>query len=525
MTPSVRGVGVWVARASLWQETADTGAMLTHADINQPDQTSGDRPEAQGQPMQDMAQLLQVEDDVRLTEMLCPGTDMLLWPMVRTPFLRLILSDLLYSTPIPTTAASGGRKDRALGLAEAVAHNTLHSGLKGRVLIRASVMGGDRVDGKRYHRLVDGFVSRAADQTVVLEDLMGTRVPRNRWNAQVWYHDPILALANIRGRRAANGHAETADALIAIVEERARACLGWTLPEDQRAWFKSLVVRYIARAPTLMRAYRRLLKRLGTEVLIAEEACYGNAMVCLVAAAKSLGIKTAEFQHGMVSKGHDAYVLAPTLAQSSAYKAMLPDYFLGYGEWWNTQLGVPVEPVIIGNPDATKKQEQVRSMPRAEDRDRRILVLGDGIESVKYTEFATTLAAALPQYKVIFRPHPLERGHFASTYPNNRFDAVEIDHNPSIYQSLADSHAVIGEVSTGLFEAMGLADRIFLWATEKSRVFVPEHPFETFGDVTELATALTSPRPSALLEWSAEDIWASGWQARYDRFLEEMLSK
>jgi len=466
----------------------------------------------------DMERLLAVENDVRLTTMVCPGTDLLLWPMVRTPFLRLILSDLLYDTPIPAAPAAG-RKTRMLGLAQAGLHNLTSRDQKARVLIRSSPMGGDLRHGKRFHRISDYFVDHDPAGTVVLEDLGGSALPRNRYNRRVKYHDPILIRATLAAHSSVGQHIGTAKVLVDLLETRAKDHLGWALPSKSRDWYLALVARYIARARYLLTGYTAMLRRVSPKLLIAEEACYGNTMICLIAAARSLGITTAENQHGMVSKGHDVYALAPILAASAAYKKMLPDFFLGYGPWWNAQLQVPVTPVVIGNPHGDMMRSTIKPLSGSKTG---ILVLGDGVESNKYIKLACDLASALPDRKITLRPHPQEREFFAKNYPTGQIDAVTIDRSPDIYASLAASHIVISEMSTGLFEALGLADRVFMWDTPKARFTLPEHPFETFKNVTSLTSALSASKPHTARH-SPQDIWAPNWQDNYSRFVKEVV--
>ena len=70
----------------------------------------------------------------------------------------------------------------------------------------------------------------------------------------------------------------------------------------------------------------------------------------MIVAAKEMGIRTAEYQHGAVSRGHDAYNVAPGQGSSPEYQKVLPEFFLGYGRWWNEQINVPVTKVAVGNP-------------------------------------------------------------------------------------------------------------------------------------------------------------------------------
>jgi hypothetical protein len=209
------------------------------------------------------------------------------------------------------------------------------------------------------------------------------------------------------------------------------------------------------------------------------------------------------------------------LSASEAYRHTLPDYFLSYGSWWNTQFNAPVQKVVIGNPHRTALLEQV--IPPRSGR-RNVLVLGDGIETELYLQFCHELAKLLSDsYRVIFRPHPLERDRILGM-GESLSEGFTIDHVSDIYLSLANVHAVIAEVSTGLFDAVGLADRIFVWNTAKSRFSLPEHPFSSFHSAPDLARKLQNSHEDGLPSVDPEEIWASDWQSRFKGFIDRVLS-
>ena len=83
---------------------------------------------------------------------------------------------------------------------------------------------------------------------------------------------------------------------------------------------------------------------MGARLLIKEEACYGGAdNACAILAARNLGMVSAEYQHGAVSSGHNAYNFAPAISSAKSYRKTLPDYFLAYGSWWAAQINAPVK--------------------------------------------------------------------------------------------------------------------------------------------------------------------------------------
>ncbi len=102
-------------------------------------------------------------------------------------------------------------------------------------------------------------------------------------------------------------------------------------------------------------------------------------------------------------------------------------------------------------------------------------MLSDGIDFPLYLALAQGIAPAARSlgWRVVLRPHPLERTAVAAQY-GERVGDVAIDRAGELYASLAAAHAVVSEVSTGLFEAVGVAlDEVFLWDTAKSRLRRP----------------------------------------------------
>ena len=78
--------------------------------------------------------------------------------------------------------------------------------------------------------------------------------------------------------------------------------------------------------------------------------------------------------------------------------------------------------------------------------------------------FAGTRGVMPSDYKVVFRPHPLERSRVFAL-PAGVAQGFKSTDEPDIYPSLARAEVVVAEVSTGLFEAVGLTRRIFVWNT------------------------------------------------------------
>lgn len=476
-----------------------------------------------------LADILQVEDSSALSEICCPDTGIPLWTTVRVPFLRLILGDMLYGTPLV-----GGEgvlsSTSSLGRMATISRSFIHNALQLQSLDRPYpimlVATGARLvdrDGRNFNCLSDYFVSVAPDRTYVMEDLFGWKWPFPRHHNKVLLQTPLRVEAVLKGRMGAGRFRGKARALLDLVSRRAKELLDWDIGDGRRQWLEKVCANSAASLLPRYRAYQSVFKKTGARLLIKEEACYGGAdNASAVLAARHLGMLTAEYQHGAVSAGHDAYNFAPAISGAKAYRHILPDYFLAYGSWWAEQINVPVKKLAIGNPH---RAEMLRDRVSGSQSGRKVLLLGDGIETALYLTLCEDLAAVLGgAADVVFRPHPLERARVWEKYPAGLIGAVQIDTCQDIYDSFRQAKAVVSEISTGLFEAIGLVPKIFIWDTPKSRFGYPAHPFERFSEVGELARLVLDEGAGRVSPQQLESIWASNWQRNYLDFTAKVLS-
>jgi hypothetical protein len=470
--------------------------------------------------------LLAVEDDGAILESRCPKTGLLLWPLVRIAFMREILGELLYGG---ARAPSGARRPDALAKAVARSswHDLTHAPQPADVLIMASGVGHQQRHGRAYNRLVTPFVDAAPDQTLLVEDLFDWRWPTPSPGPRTLFHTPLQVAAAVAGRLAVSRtHRSLAEDVVGLVVRRARDQLGWSPAPGRREELVSMLARKTASLPFLQNAYRLLFKRVRPRILLKEEACYGPSAM-LMSVAREMGIVTAEYQHGVVAAGHDAYNYAPTLRQAPAFRATLPEWFLGYGRWWNAQMNAPVRTRVIGNPHRSLLLDESSRSKSTKRHEREVLVLGDGIETGSYLDLARLLSGALPGWRIVFRPHPLERRDVMDRHPHGITveggGRIEVDVEADIYTSFRRASVVVSEMSTGLFEAIGLVPSVLLWDTPKARFTFREHPFSTFNSPESCAALLRDGQVRSITTEQASDMWAPDWKSNYLAFLSEQL--
>ncbi|MBN9420845.1 MAG: hypothetical protein BGO63_08740 [Candidatus Accumulibacter sp. 66-26] len=468
-----------------------------------------------------LAQLIEIENDPTFLEFRCPRSGVLLWPLVRNQFLRQLISDLYYQqAPLVAAVRAVPRRQTLGALGRALGHNLQQGRMRGEVLVVGTGAGHFQREGRWFNRITDYLAQESPANTVSVEGVVDWHVPHPRWNQRVAYWLPWQGAITVAGRLLTrDAHVRAARELLEYARQRASQLLGRTIADSNMDMLVGMLARKLARLPVMQFAYRRLLERVQPRLVLLEQACYGD-FAPFNQVAREMGIRVAEPQHGMVSGGHDAYCYAPVLRESEAYRACLPHDFLGYGAWWNSQINVPVHKWVIGNPHYSEQRRFISPL-QGEQND--ILLLGDGIEFSLYLALAQELAHLLRgRYRIVLRPHPLERAEVQLRFPEGRAGDVLIDPNRDIYGSFATAHAVVGEVSTGLFEAQGIAGRVLLWETAKARFSYPQHPFCGFSDARALVEALQAPR-AGQTEVLAGDIWAPDWAGNYRKYLAQAL--
>jgi hypothetical protein len=464
-----------------------------------------------------LADIIEIENDEALLNPVCPINGIPVWSVVRNQFFRLLMSDLLYPTqPLLSTSAIMPRLRIAHAALRSVAHNLAQPIRRAKVLIRATGVGLIERDGRSFNRLTDYFASAVPGNAWTFEDLASWDWPALPRRDGVSYTTATFAAIRLRTQFCISATQRAlAQETVAMAVSRAESLLNWTPGNDRRAWLEQHTARRLAALPLQRTTMLGWLRRVRPALFLVEEGCYGQ-MAAFIAAAREQGVLVAELQHGAVTAGHDVYNVAPALVHSASYRRGLPDVFLGYGSWWNAQFNLPVEKRVIGNPH---REESLQVVSPRHIGTRRVLVLGDGCELQPHLELCRALAARLPiGWEILFRPHPLER-RAVLAMDSAAFAGFGLDREGDIYASLAQSEAVVAELSTGLFEGVGLARRIFVWDTPKSRFGLPNHPFARFSDAVALATALQAPQEGDLALEQRESIWASDWRTRFSEFL------
>jgi hypothetical protein len=178
---------------------------------------------------------------------------------------------------------------------------------------------------------------------------------------------------------------------------------------------------------------------------------------CL-AAAKMLGIKTIELQHGLISK-HDLYYVYPSKYRNALEKGMFPNEIWLFGNFWKRVLESGAEsefmkPVVVGNftTDSNVKTTEVQ-------KENRVLLCAQKNLTEPYVKWIRFMRDEVlpkhPEWKLIVKLHPLETE--AEKYMAESNGSVEVlPILTSLNEQLQRAKIQVSIYSTTFFDALGM---------------------------------------------------------------------
>lgn len=183
----------------------------------------------------------------------------------------------------------------------------------------------------------------------------------------------------------------------------------------------------------------------------------------IIAAAKDLGVKVIEFQHGVINDYHFAYNFG---VPNRKFK-YFPDKILTFGEYWAKTKRFPnqIDIEVYGFPHLNNQLKKYKEIMKKE---RQILFISQGTIGKQLSKYAKNIAELMPQYNFKYKLHPGEYDRWTKEYPDlikaTKLDNFEVidNNNEDLYKLLAESDFQIGVYSTALFEGLTLKCKTIL---------------------------------------------------------------
>ena len=220
----------------------------------------------------------------------------------------------------------------------------------------------------------------------------------------------------------------------------------------------------------------------------------------MVTIAKQLGIKVAEYQHGLINKNHLAYNFSNEIKER--VRNYTPDEILFWGEYWSERTNISGKKVIVGYPYIEIKSLNLSHTPKKKPR---VLLLSGGSIPQEYIKISYWLLKELGEenYEYIFRPHPSERIAVNERYSELFKIGYNLD-NDNLYESLSKSDICISlEFSTVLYEAVFFCKKVVLLLSQQSSLYIEddELPFIVLSDINQLDNILSAENSYTVKEW------------------------
>ena len=348
-----------------------------------------------------------LEKDARILEVLCPETGIPLWLTIRFDYLRTLLDRLVWMN---------FDKERF----NAPKHDTL---LRGRIknVLKTTISSVQHFNVPRtdIYFVTSSLSLNATRPSTLLkhfEDMHRSVRGRSivwesfRWKT-LWSLRKNLFDSDIRMRPVPDGvtlpaqMSERIAELIVFINHRLDSIdiPAIIRPDDSAV---EAAIRKVSKQTVVeFRFWDRLFRSQAPKLIVLEDGVYGPQKGLLLAASRNR-VRSAEFQHGVITPGHVAYNCPQSWSANPLFTASLPDTLLTFGEWWGRQTNLPwKECKVLGRRD--------KSAPKNVDTGERsdILILGDAVDVEQYLDFAAGIASLLksPDLNVIFRPHPAVR--------------------------------------------------------------------------------------------------------------------
>jgi hypothetical protein len=221
-----------------------------------------------------------------------------------------------------------------------------------------------------------------------------------------------------------------------------------------------------------------LLRRRGIKTVYVVVAYFHQH---IVGAARDLGIRVVELQHGAISPFHLGYSYPgrPVVADQ-------PDELWCFGSYWTDVAELPagMKTAVAGAPFI----QPLSDAELAAKESQRVVFLSQGTIGPSLFEFAASLAGERPAYEVVFRLHPSEH---AADYPPRPGVRISSGPGESTLGLLASAGYQVGVATTALFEGMVLGCRTVV-------AQLPGH--EYLQPVVDRGDAVLADSPASLAE-------------------------
>lgn len=346
------------------------------------------------------------------------------------------------------------------------------------------------VDGKYVDIYTDEILNQIDEDKVIVFESMYNRRHWGKKQKNRFYDDYIDIKTSLNKRLKKVEIPKEAKQVINKVEKYIEEV------EKIQIDLQSIINDSLKMFPARMNYYIELFSKIQPKAIFIVVA-YGKPEV--VIAAKKLGIKVIEIQHGVAGRYHLGY----SYPKCNRKLEVFPDKIISFGDYWFKNMDIPIneEDIIpYGFPYFNfqkKRYINIKKDPK------QILFISQGVIGKRLGGIFKELAKILPDYKLVFKLHPGEVSDWKEKYTElveaSSYDNVIIEDGKKkhLYEYFAESTYVVGVFSTAMYEAISFECKgilVNLPGIEYMKDLIDSNLLIEVNDAYELRDAIKSDK-------------------------------
>lgn len=385
-------------------------------------------------------------------------SDILMWPLIRAKFYGSILYDYDYIAH-KSTNSRNNNKIRLMSEIGKKIHELTHisRGINRDILfITFAVNHYYKEDNKYRNRVCDTFAMLNPGDTIFLE---------NEWGRGERYLDKSINFNILRIKEGFNRFKsvsktdmETINSFIDYLNNN----FPYIPPKGIFDDIRNELVYYAKSNKIIAGFYRHIFRRVKPKVIFMPEACYGTSRAIATFWAKKENIPVLELQHGAIFKHHYAYNYPHLIYESMCYRNYLPDVLLTFGEYWNSEVRMPVPTKVLGSADFSYNYEKLKDKIKRVKKCILIILTDQNERMISLLKYLLTILDE--NYSFIIKGHPNYIHLLQPFYEiKAKYNRIEVIERENVYVCLHKAEFAIGDKSTTLYEAEGVGCKTIIY--------------------------------------------------------------
>ena len=467
-----------------------------------------------------LSDILLLESDREILNFRCCKTNLLVWPILRDEFIKLIISKLYFKDEYRNYNVKNSFFKKIISLYKLIKLPLFFKNLFFRIkrkdlIFVKSGFGNINLDNIIFDRNIDYFINLNKNNYITFSRSEQYSFFKKYFDKEMYFLSFDEIKIDLLSRLKKTNLEVSKDITIYLVKKIKKIFNIKINPNE----FQRLVRYNLLKINSIEKKllfYKKLIKKIKPKLAVIEGASYSENAI-LNYALHSCGVRIAEPQHGVVNKSHDNYNFSSLVRNNKEYKLFLPDDFLAYGKHWSKSINGPFNKYDIGYPHKSQNIPQKRKRGNT----KKILLISDGVHFDMLVYMSKKILVSLKkEYEVFIRPHPIERDRLKEKL--KFYKHIKIDNEENIYKSLSDKDFVISELSTVLYDSLNIVPSIFILRTNKSKYAIPNHPFNEVKDINELIKKINSNRIFNI-KVNLKEYFSENWKKNYSKYIKKFV--